>query len=146
VIYFLQAGDDGLVKIGRSRSAPGRTQQIQSWEPTKLRLIRSIDAPDWMETWLHQRFGDHRSHGEWFRFHPDMLTVIPPAEKPKPEPKTLPIPKWRRGGTMSWTIKKFPVELRKRAVRAVKAAGLTMAQWIELAIDYQAALDDARRR
>jgi hypothetical protein len=87
MIYFMQTGTEGLVKIGKSTDVNFRIETIQSWEPSALHIIRTLDAPDWVERWLHRQFAPHRKRGEWFKFHPDMLTIVPQENKPLPQPK-----------------------------------------------------------
>jgi hypothetical protein len=107
VIYFLQSDRDGLVKIGRTKDLTSRLKSLGVATVAALRLIRSLDAPDWVETWLHQHFYARHSRGEWFHYHPEMLTVVPPDvfDPSNSEALTLRISRaqlrqlddWRRG-------------------------------------------------
>jgi hypothetical protein len=62
MIYFYQVGHGGLVKIGRSQSVNGRGRLIQSWEPEKVRLIRSLDAPNWGEAFARLQALAEKEH------------------------------------------------------------------------------------
>jgi hypothetical protein len=44
-----------------------------------------------------------------------------------------------------WQIKAMPVHVREKAVRYAKMAGLTMAEWMVLAVETQANLQDGNR-
>lgn len=69
--YAVQAGEDGLVKIGHSRVSNEcrmvfeRLANIQSMSPVKLRVVALIDSPA-VEVWLHRNFARYRRHCEWF--------------------------------------------------------------------------------
>jgi hypothetical protein len=80
-VYFIQ-DNAGLVKIGYSANPLARLGNLQSAHATELRIIRVIDGGERTERWLHRRFDDQWVRGEWFNFHPDMMSVIPPDELP----------------------------------------------------------------
>lgn len=82
MIYFIQAGEDGAVKIGWSLNVTKRMSDLQTSHSHKLRIIRTIDAPRWVESWFHRHFASIRLAGEWFSFVPHLLTVEPPLELP----------------------------------------------------------------
>ena len=82
MIYFLRAGADGHVKIGWTRDEAmlhSRIRSIQGAQPFPLVVLRRLDAPRWVETWLHGYFAGVRAAGEWFAYQPEMLTVEPPV-------------------------------------------------------------------
>lgn len=68
--YMIEAGE--LVKIGRAKDVGSRVKALQTGSAELLRVIRRI--PFDCERQLHLRFAAQRAHGEWFRFHFDMLT------------------------------------------------------------------------
>lgn len=73
----------GHIKIGVTRDVGKRLSGLRTGSSTGLVLIRFIEgAGPKIERWLHRRFKDQRVQGEWFRFIPEMLTVIPPDEAP----------------------------------------------------------------
>ena len=78
-IYFIQAGDDGPVKIGFATDVRARIKVIQTNSPEKLSLIRQIDGDVPVERWFHKQFNDRRLNGEWFSFCDEMLTILPPV-------------------------------------------------------------------
>lgn len=80
-VYFA-SDKTGLVKIGFSTSPRGRLSALRGANPRITGFVRMIDGGAPTERWLHKRFAAQRVAGEWFKFHPDMLTVIPPDEIP----------------------------------------------------------------
>jgi hypothetical protein len=82
-VYFI--GDHRRrVKIGHSYDPDGRMEAIQACCADKLRLLRVIDGVgSATEAWLHRRFKNQRINREWFYLTDEMLTIVPPAERPK---------------------------------------------------------------
>lgn len=72
-IYFVQAGDEGPVKIGTSKFVNERLATLQTHSPYPLRLIGTIEGD---EAKIHARFSHLRLHGEWFRPGDDLLEFI----------------------------------------------------------------------
>jgi len=70
-VYFIQAVNSGLVKIGyvTSGSIESRLKSLQTGSPEKLVLRAAIATrfPVEAELGLHKIFRFARSHGEWFR-------------------------------------------------------------------------------
>ena len=66
MVYFIQQGVDGPIKIGTSPSPVRRLNQLQTSNPCKLRLIGTIEGSYKEESVLHIMFKDHRRVGEWF--------------------------------------------------------------------------------
>lgn len=56
MIYFIRAGDNGPVKIGWSNRVPGRVTALQPLLPFKVVVARLLDAPQWVERWLHWHY------------------------------------------------------------------------------------------
>lgn len=75
-IYFIQCETTGLVKIGMAGDARSRFSSIQSGSPTILTLKASFEGRRADEAALHERFREHRDHGEWFKPVPDLLAYI----------------------------------------------------------------------
>jgi hypothetical protein len=102
-VYFVQAGDDGPIKIGVARaSIPARLKSLQTGNPAPLRLLgylphESCDAllVRWRQdgirsgaiAWAHQSrvsvevvlhgmFAEGRLEGEWFEPTPELLSFI----------------------------------------------------------------------
>ena len=82
-VYVLHAEDSGLTKIGFSRRVNKRISEISRMSGGKLNLIAKIPADRELETKLHQKYYNYRSHGEWFslnRCHLKELKEIPGNE------------------------------------------------------------------
>ena len=79
-VYFIQDAH-GHVKIGWSRSPTARLRAMQSARPDLVTLVRVVNGERAIEQWFHQRFATAHIRGEWFRFDPGMLTIIPRREK-----------------------------------------------------------------
>jgi hypothetical protein len=103
VVYFIQVGDDGPIKIGCTAGSPlVRLQVLQTASPHELRLI----GAKWVtrlltEAVVHARFEHLRIRGEWFSSDSELLEFIadvhgnwegPKPKVPGPCPKTEPRP------------------------------------------------------
>lgn len=75
-IYFIQAGDNGPIKIGRSDFAGARLETMQIGNHEELRLLCCFRDTHLLETRLHRRFSATRIRGEWFKPTPDLLRLI----------------------------------------------------------------------
>lgn len=75
-VYFIQA-DNGFIKIGVAKNPRARLRTLQAMSPVRLRLVLvlpGIGAKG--EAELHERFAEHRSHGEWFCPASEILAYI----------------------------------------------------------------------
>lgn len=75
-VYFVRAGDDGPVKIGRSIDVPQRAAALQTANHEPLRVLARVPGGSSMELMLHRQFQSVRLHGEWFRPTVDLLSFI----------------------------------------------------------------------
>lgn len=76
IVYFMQAGDDGPVKIGTTNSVFSRFSSLQTGSPVILHL-RAFQAGDRKtERQYHEVFAPHRISGEWFEPVPKLLATI----------------------------------------------------------------------
>jgi hypothetical protein len=80
MIYFIRAGECGPVKIGKADDVAARLAELQCGNHAELTLLRQVEGGRQTEIWFHRTFAAHRLRGEWFTFHPDMLTVEAPDE------------------------------------------------------------------
>lgn len=114
MIYFIQAGDDGPIKIGyAARSVERRIAVLQAGNHRTLHIRRVVEGNRLTETWLHRHFAAHRIDREWFRPCDTMLTIDPPsaAELPPAGPRS-PLPEIvarfaARHGIASDTLRKW---------------------------------------
>jgi hypothetical protein len=76
MIYFVQAGENGPVKIGFAIDFPARLRELQCAQHVTLIVLRKIDgAGRREERALHKLFAHRHIRGEWFNFDPEMLTA-----------------------------------------------------------------------
>jgi len=67
-IYFIQAGRNGPIKIGRATKPKNRLRYLQTSSSEKLILLYDFEMKiDSEETYLHMRFKKDRIRGEWFK-------------------------------------------------------------------------------
>lgn len=67
MIYFIQEGLHGNIKIGRTSGDPQkRVAQLQCGNPRKLRLIGTVSEEFNAEKDWHEAYGMHHIRGEWF--------------------------------------------------------------------------------
>lgn len=74
-IYFVQA-ETGQIKIGLALDVGRRLAQIRTISPVPITLLATAEGGRAKEHQYHQRFAEHRMHGEWFHPHPDILSEI----------------------------------------------------------------------
>jgi hypothetical protein len=86
---MIQAGSGGPVKIGWTRSRiEARRYQLQVAHYEELYIIRTF--PGMGEQLLHRHFSAYHLRGEWFHFHPTMLSL---SDEELQRPSTNPIPR-----------------------------------------------------
>ena len=83
MIYMVQAGENGPVKIGTAIDVPARIRELQCGNPEPLRLLRTLDGGRDAEAWFHRHFRSSRYRAEWFSFCEEMLTAIPVPQVPR---------------------------------------------------------------
>lgn len=126
-VYFAQAGDGGPVKIGFSRSGPGRIKDLQIACPWDLRLI-GVMAADGMdaERRLHQRFASARIRGEWFEPTPELLAFVA-DHAPTPDSA-----EWRPHKLPPATAKLPPIKRPRKPLRRRIRKPSTPEGWAEI--------------
>jgi len=67
MIYFIQYGEVGAIKIGFTHDIDNRMKQLQTASPEKLYLLYAMEGVYGDETKLHNKFKEFRKNGEWFR-------------------------------------------------------------------------------
>lgn len=75
-LYFIQSGDTGPVKIGRSNDALSRLCALQTSSPVRLQLLGVVSDGGYAENKLHRHFKALRLVGEWFDATPELLDAI----------------------------------------------------------------------
>lgn len=74
-VYFIEA-ETGLIKIGASHNPDQRIKELRAMSPVKLTILATVSGRIGDERAYHKQFAAHRSHGEWFHPHPDILAEI----------------------------------------------------------------------
>lgn len=82
-VYFIQAGDDGPIKVGYTTHPEIRLGRLQVANPETLHLRAVIWVRErGVEVSLHKEFAAHRIRGEWFHPHSDLWAYIRRAADP----------------------------------------------------------------
>lgn len=76
MLYFIQAGDDGPIKIGHASSPRERIWDLQSGNHLQLRLLLELPGTVAAERAAHEAFSGLRIRGEWFRADRQLLAFI----------------------------------------------------------------------
>jgi hypothetical protein len=77
LIYFIQAGENGPIKIGRSNNPEDRLSQLQTANYNDLVLLWKYDEEeDYAESDLHDYYKEEKIRGEWFRPTENILDFI----------------------------------------------------------------------
>ena len=78
MIYFIQAGNDGPIKIGKAQSPKARLRELQTGNHEKLDLIKEIPGDKDREDSIHNDLRSHRyrAGSEWFSATPEVLAYI----------------------------------------------------------------------
>lgn len=77
VVYFIQSGDAGPIKIGFTSGCPlDRMANLQTGCPDELRLVAHARGTADDERELHKRFAHLRLRGEWFQAKPELVEFI----------------------------------------------------------------------
>lgn len=85
-IYFVQAGEDGPIKIGLASNVVSRVAALQTGCAQKLILLLQCKGDRDLEKSLHQKFAAHRLHGEWFRPDAEIVSEIDAIRSTQPKP------------------------------------------------------------
>ena len=90
MIYFIQEGKRGAIKIGHTYGVniKRRFQNLQTAHCRVLHVLGTQDGTLHDEDSLHERFAPYHVRGEWFRPAPAVIeyikaNVTPPVIKPK---------------------------------------------------------------
>ncbi len=77
MIYFIQNGIDGPIKIGTADDPVARLRDMQVSNPVKLRLLATLEGSYKEEKEIHLEFGILRMRGEWFLPDKRLMKFIP---------------------------------------------------------------------
>ena len=78
VVYFVKAGEDGPIKVGRTRADLVKTRlaNLQIASPVELHLLGTLESDSKGERELHVRMDHLHVRGEWFRDAPELREVL----------------------------------------------------------------------
>jgi len=80
LLYFIQAGDSGPIKIGVSTlsNMKLRMASIQTSNAEKINVLAVliVSNPQYLEENLHNYLSEHRMNGEWFRPDDRVLSFV----------------------------------------------------------------------
>ena len=93
MIYFIRSGD--FVKIGFSHAPWRRLSELQTGNPTPLKMLAIMHGDERVEVELHGRFSADRVNLEWFRLSPDIQTLIESHKHTAIRLRPSTVGKWR---------------------------------------------------
>jgi hypothetical protein len=131
-VYFIQAGEDGPIKIGYSARPENRLRELQLGNWQDLFLLKKIRGSSELEATYHSKFADAHIRSEWFHPIAPLTELIEGLES---EPITLsPILRYSRDGDLKRPKKITDIEQRIKASGAsvddlCAAAKIHRATW-----------------
>jgi hypothetical protein len=76
-VYFIQADENGPIKIGFTADDPRRRLgQLQTGNASALKLLGAIKGTAAQEKQFHADLSEWRLQGEWFEPHPTVLAAV----------------------------------------------------------------------
>lgn len=81
VVYFIQTGADGPIKIGFTTDLARRVKHLQAGCPDLLAVLATIKAEREYETRLHWALAPYRHRGEWFSPTGAVLEAVEAAKE-----------------------------------------------------------------
>src|SRR6266496_2869434 len=83
MVYCFGSEEYGWYKIGMTRSCTeesvrAREMDLKTGVPFKAKMVKMWHSA-WsleLEQWLHHKFADRRTNGEWFSLSPDLVAHI----------------------------------------------------------------------
>lgn len=85
MIYFIQSGSDGPIKIGRAFRVERRVKELQTAHHEDLSVIQFLPGGSELENKIHKDLARFRLKGEWFEPAPEVLEYIREVKSPKYE-------------------------------------------------------------
>jgi len=76
MVYFIQQGHSGPVKIGYSSNPRKRIQELQTGSAERLYLLGSIEGDKTKENTLQNYFRKDKMQGEWFKPSDSLMDYI----------------------------------------------------------------------
>lgn len=76
VVYFVQQGVGGPIKVGASRNFEKRLKTLNTNSHVRMAVLATTPGGFELERDIHHELNAHRLEGEWFAPHPDVLAVV----------------------------------------------------------------------
>lgn len=76
VVYFIQSGEDGPIKIGTSSNFSSRLASLRTSQPHEIAVLAVVSGGRSLERSYHKKFADMRVVGEWFDPQEPILAEI----------------------------------------------------------------------
>lgn len=76
MVYFIQAGENGPIKIGKSVDPQKRLAQLQTSSERPLRILLTLVGDESRECAYHKLWAEHRIRGEWFDPAPEIVEYV----------------------------------------------------------------------
>lgn len=73
MIYLIENQQNSAYKIGFSENPEKRLKALQTSNPTKLKLVATLEGDQQLEKEFHKKFKDFRLLGEWFENKREIL-------------------------------------------------------------------------
>jgi hypothetical protein len=90
VVYFVQSGEGGPIKIGWAADFAARLAVMQTGNPVELVVLATVPGSRAAERELHARFASLRIRREWFRPEAELLQYIVRLPLPAPAKRGAP--------------------------------------------------------
>jgi len=74
MIYFIQVGDKGAVKIGFAKDVEKRFAALQTGNHETLKLLKEIQGEIELEQEIHSLLKKYHVRGEWY--NPDVMQNV----------------------------------------------------------------------
>jgi len=76
VVYFVEAGAGGDIKIGTTRDLRSRLRTLQATNSCKLTVLATVPGDRAVENEIHRMFFEERKHYEWFKRTRRLMDLI----------------------------------------------------------------------
>lgn len=87
IVYFVQCGKGGPVKIGTTGDGWGRIKDLSTAMPMRMHRVSIVLGGRSLEQHLHRRFRRLRLNGEWFRPEGALKALLRKLPRSRPREK-----------------------------------------------------------
>lgn len=85
MIYFIQEGENGPVKVGKGVSTVARIKQLQTGNPRPLKIYAVVPGYSSLETRIKKDLAEFQINGEWFNSTSKLFEYIDKIRFPEYE-------------------------------------------------------------